>query len=67
MRAHLAELDGCDDTEHHASFYSQAITVEGIRELCSLAGPDPDLADHVGDCVGEGAAPLDGLDALQIL
>lgn len=37
MKAHLDELDVVDGRTHAVSFYSQASTLDGIREVCALA------------------------------
>jgi len=36
MKAHINELDDIDSSEHNASFYSQATTLDGIKELCDM-------------------------------
>ena len=45
MHAHLDELDAVDSSTHAVSFYSQATTVDGIRELCSFT-EDPDFEKY---------------------
>jgi hypothetical protein len=42
MKAHLHELDDLDTSGHSISFYSQASTLDGIKEVCEIAD-DPEV------------------------
>ena len=55
MKAHLAELDGIDDSSHYVSFYSQETTLRGIRACCDLVD-DQNTIDS-----------MSALDILQLL
>lgn len=44
MKAHLHELSNIEFSTHSTSFYSQATTLEGIKEVCEIAD-DPDTFD----------------------
>ena len=65
MAAHLHELEGVDDSQWSVSFFSQATTLDGVREVCALASADAfdsllaiellELLNLVGVCV---AAPV---------
>eukprot|EP00746_Dinoflagellata_sp_MGD_P161668 gnl/MRDRNA2_/MRDRNA2_88896_c0_seq1.p1 gnl/MRDRNA2_/MRDRNA2_88896_c0~~gnl/MRDRNA2_/MRDRNA2_88896_c0_seq1.p1 ORF type:complete len:1106 (-),score=219.79 gnl/MRDRNA2_/MRDRNA2_88896_c0_seq1:221-3538(-) len=42
MRAHLHELSDLDASTHSLSFYSQATSLDGIKEVCEIAD-DPEV------------------------